>query len=146
MIVDSIARLGCALIALAVLEVGVLGCNTGSDKPLVPVRGRVTYGGGDWPMPGTIIFTPIESLGPTPARPGSARFGPDGKFIVGSYKPEDGLMPGRYVVTVSCFDPGLQIPQSEAEYVPKDFDADELIIKAGQDPVELNFDVPKKTR
>jgi hypothetical protein len=144
MIVGSILRDRRALVGVVLLVVGLLGCNTGSDKPLVLVSGRVTYGGGEWPMTGTITFTPLESLGPTPARPGGARFGPDGKFVVGSYKPGDGLMPGRYVITVSCFDPDLQIPQAEAEYVPKDFDADELIIKQGQEAVELNFDVPKK--
>ena len=95
-------------------------------------------------MAGAITFTPVSSPGSTPARPGGARFGPDGKFVVGSYKPDDGLMPGRYAVSVSCFDTNTQKPRDEAEYVPRDFRAEELVIEKGQGAVELNFDVPKK--
>jgi hypothetical protein len=120
-----------------------VGCGE-PEKPLVPVSGRVTYGGGDWPMAGAITFTPVASPGATPARPGGARFGPDGKFVVGSYKPGDGLMPGRYSISVSCFDTNTTKPRDEAEYVPRDFHAEELVIEKGQDAVELNFDVPKK--
>ena len=130
----------CGLIAA--LFVVVAGC--GADKPLVPVAGRVTYAGGDWPMAGYITFTPLESPGSTPARPGSSRFQPDGTFVVGSYKPGDGLMPGRYSISVSCFDVNTTKPRDEAEYVPKDFRPEELVIEKGQDSVELNFDVPKK--
>jgi hypothetical protein len=128
---------------LAVVCLASVGCG-GEAKPLVPVKGRVTYAGGDWPMTGAITFTPVASPGATPARPGGARFGPDGKFVVGSYKPDDGLMPGRYSVSVSCFDPELLIPRAQAEYVPQDYEPDELVIEKGQDAVELNFDVPKK--
>jgi hypothetical protein len=119
------------------------GCG-GADKPLVPVEGRVTYAGGEWPMAGYITFTPLESPGATPARPGSGRFLPDGKFVVGSYKPGDGLMPGRYTISVSCFDLNTTKPRDEAEFVPKDFRPEELVIEKGQEAVELNFDVPKK--
>jgi len=95
-------------------------------------------------MSGAITFTPIASPGETPARPGGSPFGPDGKFVAGSYKPGDGLMPGRYSVAVTCFDTNLNMPRDEAEYVPKDFRPEELVIEKGQDAVELNFDVPKK--
>jgi hypothetical protein len=131
------------LTALAVLGLAALGCGT-PEKPLTPVSGRVTYAGGDWPMVGYITFTPVESPGDTPARPGSGKFQPDGNFVVGSYKPGDGLMPGRYSISVSCFDVNSTKPREEAEFVPKDFRPDELVIEKGQDAVELNFDVPKK--
>jgi hypothetical protein len=79
-----------------------------------------------------------------PTRPGAAQFGPDGKFVVGSFKPGDGLMPGRYSVSVSCFDAGSLQQRDEAEFVPKDFKPEDLVIEKGQDAVELNFDVPQK--
>jgi hypothetical protein len=128
---------------LAALGAACVGCS-GDDKPLVPVTGQVTYGGGDWPMPGYITFTPLKSPGDTPARPGAGRFGPDGNFVVGSYRPGDGLMPGRYAISVSCFDANTTKPRYEAEFVPKGFKPEELVIEKGQDAVELNFDVPKK--
>lgn len=120
------------------------GCG-GNDKPLVPVAGRVTYGGGAWPFPGYVTFSPFESSASTPARPGSGPFKTDGKFVVGSYLPGDGLMPGRYHVSVSCIDPNdaSKSPQ-DLERVPADFTTEPLVVEAGQDAIELNFDVPKK--
>jgi len=120
------------------------GCG-GDRKPLVAVAGQATYAGGEWPMPGTITFTPAETTGSLPARPGSARFAVDGKFVVGSYKPGDGLMPGNYHVSISCIDPiDFSKPREELEFVPADFRAEDLVIEAGQDAVELKYDIPKK--
>lgn len=112
---------------------------------MVPVSGQVTYGGGEWPMSGTIGFGPTPSEDGSLTRPGSATFGKDGKFVVGSYQPGDGLLPGVYHVTVSCVDPlDFTKPPSELDIVPKDFHVDDLVVEAGMDPIVLNFDVPKK--
>jgi hypothetical protein len=121
----------------------VSGC--GSERPLVPVSGRATYGGGEWPMSGNINFTPASSSEGSPVRPGSASFDKDGKFVVGSFQPEDGLMPGVYHVSISCLDPlDFSTPREELDFVPQDFKTEELVVEAGMDPIELNFDVPKK--
>ena len=96
-------------------------------------------------MPGNITFSPLTSPGSTPARPGSGQFKEDGKFVVGSYRPGDGLMPGRYHIGVSCFDPlDTSKPAAELEFVPQDFKTKELVVENGQDAIELNFDVPIK--
>jgi hypothetical protein len=126
-----------------VVLVLLAGCG-GNDKPLVPVSGRITYGGGNWPMPGNITFAPLESAGDLPARPGSGRFEEDGSFVAGSYKPGDGLMPGKYHIGISCFDPNDTRPPDKASYVPMDFTTDVLVVERGQDAIELNIDVPKK--
>jgi hypothetical protein len=132
--------LGLLLIAVA----AVAGCGSNS-KPLVQVTGRVTYGGGEWPFPGYITFSPIESSASKPARPGSGRFGVDGKYVVGSYRSGDGLLPGRYHVSVSCLAPeGTPNPPTDSQYVPADFTTEELVVEAGQDAIELDIDVPKK--
>jgi hypothetical protein len=132
---------GLVLVGAALL--GVAGC--GSDRPMVPVSGQVTYAGGEWPMAGTIGFTPTSSPTGTLSRAGSGNFGKDGSFEVGSYKSGDGLMPGVYRVKVSCVDPSdFTKSVAELDIVPKDFHVDDLVVEAGMDPIELNFDVPKK--
>jgi hypothetical protein len=129
---------------LLVAVTAFVGCGA-SDKPLVQVTGRVTYGGGSWPFPGYITFSPIESAASMPARPGSGPFKTDGKYVVGSYKPGDGLMPGKYHVSVSCIDPNdASKPPSELEFVPANFTTEDLVVEAGQDAIELDIDVPKK--
>jgi hypothetical protein len=135
----SLART-CLLLATPLLG----GCG-GSDKPLVPVSGRATYGGGNWPLPGYVTLVPYESSGSLPSRPGSGRFEVDGRFVIGSYAPGDGLLPGKYRVRISCMKPGVFInSESELEYVPASFKPDDVIVQSGQDPIVLNYDVPKK--
>jgi hypothetical protein len=120
------------------------GCG-GSDKPLVSVSGQATYGGGEWPRAGTITFTPVETGSTAISRPGSGLFQTDGKFVVGSYKPGDGLMPGTYHVAISCIDPmDFSKPREELEFVPADFRTEKLVVEAGQDAIVLKYDVPKK--
>jgi hypothetical protein len=139
---DFSLRVAClALVGTALL--GVAGC--GNDRPMVPVSGRVTYDGGEWPMAGTIGFTPSSSADGKEARAGSGNFGKDGSFVVGSYKPGDGLLPGVYRVKVSCVDPSdFTKSVAELDIVPKDFHVEDLVVEAGMDPIELNLDVPKK--
>lgn len=130
--------------SLSIAAAAIAGCGANS-KPLVQVSGRVTYGGGAWPFPGYITFSPIESADSAPARPGSGPFGVDGKYVVGSYRSGDGLMPGTYHVSVSCIDPNsASKPPAESEFVPSDFTTKDLVVEAGMDPIELNLDVPKK--
>jgi hypothetical protein len=127
------------LAILAVCSAAILGC--GNDREMIPVSGRITYGGGSWPKSGNITFAPLEASGSTPLRPGAGAFKEDGAFVVGSYRPGDGLRPGKYHVIVSCVDVDTGV---KIEHVPADFKTEELVIEPGQDDIELNFDVPKK--
>lgn len=138
-------RISSAPVGLSILLCIAFLTGCGSDKPLVPTSGIATYGGGNWPMPGTITLTPLNVPAGMPSRPGSARFGVDGKFVIGSYKPGDGLMPGSYHVVISCYDPlDTSKPAKELEFVPADFKPDNLVVEVGQDDIVLNYDVPKK--
>jgi hypothetical protein len=131
------------LILASATLVGVTGC--GNERSMVPVSGKVTYGGGEWPQAGTIGFTPASAGDGSISRAGSANFGKDGSFVVGSYKPRDGLLPGVYRVKVSSVDPSnFTKSVAELDIVPKDFHVDDLVVEAGSGPIELNLDVPKK--
>ena len=96
-------------------------------------------------MEGIITLTPLSSSGGVVVRPGSGKFGPNGKFVIGSYEIGDGLMPGTYTVAVTCIDPlDFSKPREELDFVPADFKLDNLVVEAGMDPIVMNFDVPKK--
>jgi hypothetical protein len=91
------------------------GC--GSDRPkTVKVTGRVTFRGESMPGPGVLYFVPMDVAEGLPHRPGTARFEQDGRFAVGSFEMDDGLVPGDYRVHVQCWEVAPQevVPEEEA--------------------------------
>jgi hypothetical protein len=123
------------------------GCGD-SGLSIVPVSGKVTFSGGPCPAAGNVGFTPISVEPGLPHRPGSGQFREDGTFQVTSFKKGDGLVPGRYRVTVMCFsglpDPRSRDPWGDVSYVPKDYQAPELVVEKGGDAIEVMYDVPLK--
>lgn len=123
------------------------GCDTGG-LPLVPVSGRLTYGGGDWPAPGYVTFVPTAAADGLPMRPGTGRFRQDGKFVVTSFKEGDGLLPGTYEVQVKCWtgEPNSSDATSfeRLNAVPKNYRPEDVVVEAGAEEVDLQIDVPKK--
>jgi hypothetical protein len=96
-----------------------VGC--GRDTPkMVPVRGKVTLEGGQWPQPGRIFFSSSKPAEGFPAKPGYAIFGKDGSFVVktGDY---EGLMPGEYHISVYCSENPTSETKSGISYLPKKF-------------------------
>jgi hypothetical protein len=127
----------------------MLGC--GPSRPdTVPVSGRLTYGGGDWPKPGRVYFTPLEPAEGFPRRAGRADFEPDGRFRVGTWEDGDGLMPGKYRISIECWrkPPSMGDPDT-LSYVPVELRIAsrspwEIEIAVDGDPVEIERDVPKR--
>ena len=126
------------------------GCGSGGPER-VPVRGRITFNGGEWPAPGSLYFVPIAPANGYPQKPGSAPFDVDGKFIAETLQSGDGLVPGRYQVGVNCWaEPYRMGGPPRKSHVPVEYrdaatsgfevDIDAL---ANVDIV-LNFDVPSK--
>ncbi len=137
--------LGVVLVFCLVLA----GCDS---DPLqkVQVRGTVTFDGGPCPGAGGVTFSPIEAAEGLPVRPATGRFNADGVYAAMSFRPDDGLIPGKYLVGVACFDPAkLSGSPSDAEYhnasyVSEDYKPKELIVEAGSGTIEFNLDVPKR--
>jgi hypothetical protein len=78
------------------------GCyNSGPPLPKpVPAKGTLTLPGGQRLKAGRVMLNPKD-------QGGVEAFGdlkPDGTFILSTYKPEDGAVPGAYVVSVSPYD------------------------------------------
>lgn len=83
---------------------GALAGGCGASGPrCVPVSGTVTLDGGKVPGPGFIYFNTTSAGADTPARPGTAEFGADGRFAATTFAPADGLLPGTYALRVDCW-------------------------------------------
>jgi len=134
-----------------IASVAVFGCSSSSELPTVPVSGRVTFAGGPPPARGSITFMPHSGSSPDglPSKPGSAQFDANGSFVVTSFDEGDGLLPGTYGVSISCIKDYQNLsanPDSIAvrDYVPQGFRPDDLVVKQGQEPIEVTYDIPAK--
>jgi hypothetical protein len=92
------------LLSRAALAVGVItvicGCG-GGEFETAPVRGTVTCEGTPVTS-GTITFTPIaEGAADKPGKPGMGKIGPDGTFVLTTYRQGDGAIIGMHEVFYS---------------------------------------------
>lgn len=120
----------------------VAGCGRGGPET-VSVHGKVTFAGGPCPGPGTIYFAPIEVPEGLPRRPATADFNTDGQFEATSFTPGDGLVPGRYRVTLTCWkEPPKPYGPPAASFTPPGYQPPELAVERGAiGPIEVNYDV-----
>ena len=78
---------------VTLLALALTGC--GGNRP-TPVHGVVQFEGA--PVAGaTVLFVPD---GPRGGRPASGFTSPDGSFLLTTYRPDDGALPGPYRVVV----------------------------------------------
>ena len=115
----------------------------GSGIPEVPVKGKVTFGGGRWPKPATLDFTAVQPAEGMPNKPASVVVEGDGAFEVK-------LVPGQYVVNVTCWEVEMQPdnPTTAKSYIPARFatGAERQKIDVplnAKGPIELSWDIPK---
>jgi len=95
------------------------GCR--SDVPeMVPVKGKVTFKGGAWPKRGVVNFTPFKPAEGFPRRPGSGHFDKDGAFVATTGEFE-GLIPGEYRISISCWEKEPSDDSPGVSYLPKKF-------------------------
>jgi hypothetical protein len=126
-----------------------LGC-TKSKVDIVPVRGKITYGGGDWPAGGNLYFQPKTAAANLPLRPGLASFGTDGKFVAKTGQ-RAGLVPGTYSMRIESWEvaPTMSAPGSGKSWVAPEYQqgptADyEIDVPADSSGVDLKIDIPKR--
>lgn len=95
----------CGLVAVVLLACVVSGCSRGRPG-MVPVVGRVTFGGKNPPATVELYFAPApvkDAASALPQRAGRALTNADGLFRVSSLREGDGLLPGMYEVRVVCW-------------------------------------------
>ena len=128
----------CGAVAVCLL---VAGC--GRRVALVPAEGRVTLDGKPVEF-GAVMVQPAAG----PAAQG--KFNSDGTFRLGTFKPDDGAIPGTATVRVMCRKDVTQ-PGGEKAYGPSlipdrytRFDTSRLTveIKAGMNPLEISLSRP----
>lgn len=84
-------------LAVAFVVIGVVGSACKRNPRVVPVSGTVLYNGKPLPF-GSILFQPDKgqnALGEIQS---------DGSFKLSSYALDDGAVPGRHLVSVSCYE------------------------------------------
>jgi hypothetical protein len=77
-----------------------IGCSNGDRPTTIPISGRVTLDGKPPGESGNIYFTVVQPAEGYPRRPANGAFDVDGVYRVMSWKPDDGLVPGSYRVSV----------------------------------------------
>lgn len=124
------------------------GC--GDSDGLVPVTGKVTFDGAQPPAAGFVTFMPTERVAGKASRPARAVFDVDGAFAATSFKEGDGILPGKYTISVTCnkgdVDYSQKDPFRAASYVADDYAGQELVIEVGSDDVTVDVDVPLKKK
>jgi hypothetical protein len=140
------AAVCCLLLSLSVS----VGCRRGGPE-VVPVRGTITFGGGQWPKAGIVYFVVDSSSTGQPQRPGLGEFDTGGTLTVTTFKKGDGLLPGKYRITVECWEtpPQMGSPTSAKSYVPDSYRSAAtsnftVQVESGQKEVNLHLDVPRK--
>lgn len=86
------------LVMLA-MAVAVLASAGGCKRNprVVPVKGKVLYNGQPLPF-GSVMFQPDKG------QPAVGDLASDGSFTLSSYGPNDGAVPGKHSVSVSCYE------------------------------------------
>jgi len=138
------------MLVIAAALCGAAGCGS---KGLVPVEGRVTFGGKSPPGPGYLFFVPREmstnlKQDATGSLPGTALFLQDGAFKATTFTDGDGLRPGTYEVRVECSAAASKpVDVKTHDAVPRDLvpaafrPADLVVPPSGPRPVRYDLDV-----
>jgi hypothetical protein len=127
----------------------VTGC--GSNLPqTIRVTGRVTFDGKPPPGPGSVYFLPVEASEGFPSRPATGDFDKDGNFKAKTFDPGDGLMPGKYIMYIECWEspPNLE-GKPVKSYVPQKYQSAQtsgfkLDITPDMGPQEIELNVVTK--
>ena len=144
---DRKTRLVCFRgILIAACCFAMIGCDN-NPHGTVKVFGRVTVGGEDPGIPGTVSFTVVQPASGFPSRPAMAKFGADGNYTVTSFEPNDGLVPGEYNAGVECYEtpPNMEgkpvKSHIDRKYMNGETSGLELTVEPGAKPIEFNIEV-----
>jgi hypothetical protein len=140
-----------SLLAVSFVALAVVGCSSqGNPYGVTPVSGKVTYEDGSLIQAPIIYLKFFPDVPPkdskTNPRPGSAWVNvSDGTFSAATtYKPDDGLIPGKHTVVVRATDreenpsPALSLVYSDVSTTPLKVD-----VTPGGKPLELKLSKPK---
>lgn len=120
-----------------------------SGPEVVPVKGTIKRGGGLWPKPGVLYFTPESPSPGLPVRPATGTFDTEGNVTVTTFANGDGLIPGKYRIAVECWETPPRMGQLSPpkSYVPDRYSSPassglSVTVMAGHSSVPLDLDIP----
>ena len=124
----------------AILVIGLLLGAVGCGDSLYPVRGRVTYPDGSPVAEGIVVF---ERIGQENLSTPRGEIGPDGSYEIGTSKPGDGALAGKYRVLVAPkYDPNAadrpaKQPPIDRRYSDFKTSGLEVEVKPGRNEIPL---------
>ena len=116
----------------------LIGCGNGH----VDLSGRVTYSDNDAPLEaGTVFFQPVVGAEQFYAR---GEIGKDGKYVVATLNPKDGLPPGKYQVYINgafLYENEKEIPLISNKYTVAE--TSELVLDINRSTKTFDFQVDR---
>lgn len=137
-----------AVVLLACFACVSAGCSRGPG--MVQVTGVVTVDGAPPPGPGTVYFTPHEPAEGYTKRPGYAEFDVDGKYVVRTSEPGDGITPGSYRIRIDMWsEPWVMGRTSPTNLTPAKYQSAEtseleLVVAPRSRPIDFPIDIVSK--
>ena len=124
------------------LAIGIVGCG-GSNRPkTIPITGVITIDGKEPGEAGTLYFVPTKAAEGYSKRPANGSFNAQGKYRIMSWEPDDGLVPGHYIVNVVPGDTAkTAIP---TKYRVNTTSGLEVDVPVDQRKIEYNIDIHSK--
>ena len=141
----SWSRVGSMRLPLSAIALSIIlfcGCRNANRPKTVPVKGSITFGGQPPAYPGALFFAPLQVADGYPRRGGRAHFDTDGQFVVTSFDEGDGLVPGTYRVRIESWRKPPTMEAPGISYVPRDFNAADLVVAANERVVRYDVEVP----
>jgi hypothetical protein len=129
---------------LTAASVSLVGCGSNDRPKTIPISGLVTIDGKAPGETGKMFFTPTRAAEGYALRPASASFNAEGKYRVMSWKPDDGLVPGHYTVSVLPAD--LNKTSVPMHYHQSATSGLEVDIPSDQGAIEYNIEVRSKNQ
>ena len=120
----------------ALVLVPCWGCGSSAAdgaRPLVPVKGKVTYKG--QPLTSGIVHFDPDGYG----RPARGKLQPDGSYTLGTMKEDDGVVAGSHLVTIGGFEKRLASDRTLKKYGSRRDSG--LTAEVDADHTEFNFDL-----
>ncbi|MEK6238410.1 MAG: hypothetical protein N2C14_27140 [Planctomycetales bacterium] len=136
------------LLAVLTPLLGLFLAGCGGDRPAtIAVSGTVTVNDGPVPGAGTLFFTPVEPAEGYERRPGRADFDEQGRYAATTFEEGDGLIPGRYLVGVHCWEtPPNMDGKPVKSHLPKKYNSAEdsgleITVDSSEGSVTRHFDL-----
>ena len=122
-------------LAVAVSTVALAGCGGDGRELRARVIGTVTYRGK--PLAGAAISFLPETVG---WRSGIGKTDAEGKFVLGSYDPDDGVPVGKCKVAISLRGPPKKLPKGAGEAF------NDMIMDSGDPVIPLKYFNPETSK